>query len=247
MDTGRSSKSVYAGLAGKRCLSREEGAGLGRRSRRRSPDRGARVGFVDMPEEASRALAAQIQKETERRPCLSPATFATSPGMQAAYENPPGMGDIGCRKAINRGAVPVLSESGRPALGSLPPQYRRNPHGPLSGERLRERRPNPLPPPVINTVLPASPAYTDFEDLPYPYVSTASTPAQRRVNPARVATLLIFHNKANLRRTPDRCSKRNSGLHAVQTMQRKQQTKGNRSPQSSGRSCLELHFLTSRP
>src|SRR5258708_27174527 len=62
MDTGKASS--YAGLADKTVVITGGGRGIGAAFTRGLAGQGARVAFVDIAEEASRALTAQIQKET---------------------------------------------------------------------------------------------------------------------------------------------------------------------------------------
>ncbi len=62
MDTGRSSKSRYAGLAGKAVFITGGGSGIGAAFTRGFAGQGARVGFADIAEDASRALVVEIQK-----------------------------------------------------------------------------------------------------------------------------------------------------------------------------------------
>jgi D-xylose 1-dehydrogenase len=94
METGRTSN--YAGLAGKTVFITGGGSGIGAAFTRAFAGQGARVGFVDIAEEASRALAAQIQKETGTAPLFIACDIRDIAGMQAAIEKiHAGLGDIG--------------------------------------------------------------------------------------------------------------------------------------------------------
>ncbi len=68
MATGKSSMSRYAGLAGKTVFVTGGGSGIGAAFTRAFAGQGARVAFVDIAEQASRTLAAQIQKKTSKVP-----------------------------------------------------------------------------------------------------------------------------------------------------------------------------------
>jgi NAD(P)-dependent dehydrogenase (short-subunit alcohol dehydrogenase family) len=94
MEAGRTSN--YAGLAGKTVFITGGGSGIGAAFTRAFAGQGARVGFVDIAEEASRALAAQIQKETGTAPLFIACDIRDIAGMQAAIEKiHAGLGDIG--------------------------------------------------------------------------------------------------------------------------------------------------------
>src|SRR5437016_12910375 len=66
MDTGRPSR--YAGLADKTVFITGGGSGIGAAVTRAFAGQGARVSFVDIAEEASRMVVAEIQKETGTAP-----------------------------------------------------------------------------------------------------------------------------------------------------------------------------------
>src|SRR5258708_30461747 len=86
MDTSRSSKSSYAGLAGETVFITGGGSGIGAAFTRAFAGQGARVGFVDVAEEASRTLAAQIQKETSKAPLFIPCDVRNIAALQEAIE-----------------------------------------------------------------------------------------------------------------------------------------------------------------
>src|SRR5258708_35895689 len=86
MDTSRSSKSSYAGLAGKTVFITGGGSGIGAAFTRAFAGQGARVGFVDVAEEASRTLAAEIQKETGRTPLFIGCDLRDIAALQEAIE-----------------------------------------------------------------------------------------------------------------------------------------------------------------
>src|SRR4030088_967261 len=96
MDTGKLSKSQYAGLAGKTVFITGGGSGIGAAFTRGFAGQGARVGFVDIAEEASRALVAEIQKETGTAPIFIACDLRDIGALQAAAEKiRMGLGDIG--------------------------------------------------------------------------------------------------------------------------------------------------------
>src|SRR5216684_1825706 len=76
MDTSRASKSRYAGLAGKTVFITGGGSGIGAAFTRAFAGQGARVGFVDIAEEARWSLG--FRKRRGRRHFSSLATFGTS-------------------------------------------------------------------------------------------------------------------------------------------------------------------------
>src|SRR6266436_5136779 len=86
MDTGRSSKSTYAGLAGKTVFITAWGKGIGAAFTRAFAGQGARVAFVDIAEQASRMLAAQIQKETSKAPLFIACDLRNIAALQEAIE-----------------------------------------------------------------------------------------------------------------------------------------------------------------
>ena len=94
MDTGRASS--YAGLADKTVLITGGGSGIGAAFTSAFAGQGARVGFVDIAEEASRALAAQIRKETGTAPRFIACDIRDISALQAAIEKiRVELGDIG--------------------------------------------------------------------------------------------------------------------------------------------------------
>lgn len=95
MDTGRKT-SRYAGLAGKTVFITGGGSGIGAAFTRGFAEQGARVGFVDIAEEASRGLAAEIQKETGTAPLFIGCDLRDVASLQAAIEKVRAeLGDIG--------------------------------------------------------------------------------------------------------------------------------------------------------
>jgi NAD(P)-dependent dehydrogenase (short-subunit alcohol dehydrogenase family) len=97
MDTGRSSKSsTYAGLADKTVFITGGGSGIGAAFTRAFAWQGARVGFVDIAEEASRALSAEIQKEAGTAPLFIACDLRDIGALQAVIEKiRVELGDIG--------------------------------------------------------------------------------------------------------------------------------------------------------
>ena len=94
MDTGR--PSSYAGLADKTVFITGGGSGIGAAFTRAFAGQGARVGFVDIAEEASRALVAQIQRETGTAPLFIACDIRDIAAVQAATEKiRVELGDIG--------------------------------------------------------------------------------------------------------------------------------------------------------
>jgi len=95
LNTGRET-SRYAGLTGKTVFITGGGSGIGAAFTRGFAEQGARVGFVDIAEEASRALAAQIQKETGTAPLFIGCDLRNVPALQAAIDKiRVDLGDIG--------------------------------------------------------------------------------------------------------------------------------------------------------
>src|SRR5260370_8193879 len=84
MDAGRATS--YAGLADKTVFSTGGGSGIGAAFTRAFAGQGARVGFVDIAEEASRALVAEIQKETGTAPFFIACDIRDIAALQAAIE-----------------------------------------------------------------------------------------------------------------------------------------------------------------
>jgi len=94
MGTGKASS--YAGLADKTVFITGGGSGIGGAFTRAFAGQGARVGFVDIAEETSRSLAAEIQKETGTAPLFIACDIRDIPGLQAAIEKiRVELGDIG--------------------------------------------------------------------------------------------------------------------------------------------------------
>jgi len=86
----------YAGLADKTVFITGGGSGIGAAFTRAFAGQGARVGFVDIAEEASRALIAEIQKETGRAPVFVGCDIRDAAALQGAIEKIRAeLGDIG--------------------------------------------------------------------------------------------------------------------------------------------------------
>jgi D-xylose 1-dehydrogenase len=95
MDTGGKT-SRYDGLAGKTVFITGGGSGIGAAFTRGFAEQGARVGFVDIAEEASRALAGQIRDETGAAPVFIRCDLRDVSALQAAIEKVRAeLGDIG--------------------------------------------------------------------------------------------------------------------------------------------------------
>jgi len=115
MHTGR--PSSYGGLADKTVFITGGGSGIGAAFSRAFAGQGARVGFVDIAEEASRTLAAQIQKETGTAPLFITCDIRDIAGLQAAIEKTRiGLGEIGV--LINN-----AGNDDRHALDEVTPTY----------------------------------------------------------------------------------------------------------------------------
>jgi NAD(P)-dependent dehydrogenase (short-subunit alcohol dehydrogenase family) len=84
MDTGR--PSSYAGLAGKTVFITGGGSGIGAAFTRAFAGQGARVGFVDISQEASRMLIAEIQKETGTAPLFIACDLRDISALHVAIE-----------------------------------------------------------------------------------------------------------------------------------------------------------------
>jgi NAD(P)-dependent dehydrogenase (short-subunit alcohol dehydrogenase family) len=94
MDT--STPSSYAGLADKTVFITGGGSGIGAAFARAFAGQGARVGFVDIAEEASRTLVAQIQKEMGTAPLFIACDVRDIAALEAAIEKIHiELGDIG--------------------------------------------------------------------------------------------------------------------------------------------------------
>jgi len=85
MDTGGKT-SRYAGLAGKTVFVTGGGSGIGAAFTRGFAEQGARVGFVDIAEETSRALVAEILKETGTAPLFVGCDLRDVAALQASVE-----------------------------------------------------------------------------------------------------------------------------------------------------------------
>lgn len=95
MDTGRKT-SRYAGLAGKTVFITGGGSGIGAAFTRGFAEQGARVGFVDIAEETSLALAAEIEKEIGAAPVFIRCDLRDVSALQTAIEKVGvELGDIG--------------------------------------------------------------------------------------------------------------------------------------------------------
>jgi NAD(P)-dependent dehydrogenase (short-subunit alcohol dehydrogenase family) len=95
MDTGGKT-SRYAGLVGKTVFITGGGSGIGAAFTRGFAEQGTRVGFVDIAEEASLALCAQIRDETETAPLFIRCDLRDIAALRAAIEKVRGnLGDIG--------------------------------------------------------------------------------------------------------------------------------------------------------
>lgn len=115
MDTSR--PSIYPDLAGKTVFISGGGSGIGAALTQAFGLQGARVGFVDIADEASRALAGQIQKEAETAPLFVPCDIRDIPALQGAIEKiRMEFGDI--RVLINNAA-----NDNRHALDQVTPAY----------------------------------------------------------------------------------------------------------------------------
>src|SRR5260370_4851575 len=86
MGTGRGKAPSYAGLADKTVFITGGGSGIGAAFTRAFAAQGARVGFVDVAEQASRTLAAEIQKETGRTPLFIGCDLRDIAALQDAIE-----------------------------------------------------------------------------------------------------------------------------------------------------------------
>src|SRR5258708_7155011 len=94
MDTGR--PPSYAGLTDKTVFITGGGSGIGAAFTRAFAGQGARVGFVDIAEEASRALVDEIQKETGTAPLFIACDLRDIAALQAAIDKIRAeLGDIG--------------------------------------------------------------------------------------------------------------------------------------------------------
>ena len=94
MDTDKT--STYAGLAHKTVLITGGGSGIGAAFTRGFAGQGARVAFVDIAEEASRTLIAEIRKEAGTAPRFIACDLRDIAALQAAIEKIRAeLGDIG--------------------------------------------------------------------------------------------------------------------------------------------------------
>jgi NAD(P)-dependent dehydrogenase (short-subunit alcohol dehydrogenase family) len=84
MDTGKATS--YAGLADKTVFITGGGSGIGEAFTRGFAGQGARVAFVDIAEDASRALADAIQKETGMSPLFIACDLRDIAALQTAIE-----------------------------------------------------------------------------------------------------------------------------------------------------------------
>src|SRR3977135_1937026 len=94
MHTGTTSS--YAGLADKTVVITGGGSGIGAAFTRAFAGQGARVGFVDVAEAASRTLVAEIQKEAGTAPLFIACDLRDIAALQVAIEKiRVQLGDIG--------------------------------------------------------------------------------------------------------------------------------------------------------
>jgi NAD(P)-dependent dehydrogenase (short-subunit alcohol dehydrogenase family) len=109
--------SSYAGLAEKTVFITGGGSGIGAAFTRAFAGQGARVAFVDIAEEASRTLAAQLQKETSKAPLFVPCDVRNIAALQEAIEiTRIELGDIGV--LINN-----AGNDDRHAMEQVTPEY----------------------------------------------------------------------------------------------------------------------------
>lgn len=115
MDTSR--PPIYPDLAGKTVFISGGGSGIGAAFTHAFSLQGARVGFVDIEDEASRSLAEQIQKETGTVPLFVPCDIRVISALQSAMEKVrTELGDI--RVLINNAA-----NDNRHDLEQVTPEY----------------------------------------------------------------------------------------------------------------------------
>jgi D-xylose 1-dehydrogenase len=86
MDAGKSSESRYAGLADKTVFITGGGSGIGAAFTQAFAAQGARVAFVDIVEEASRALVTRIHKDTSRAPLFIACDLQNITALREAME-----------------------------------------------------------------------------------------------------------------------------------------------------------------
>src|ERR1700737_796913 len=118
MDTGRASS--YAGLAGKTVFITGGGSGIGAAFTRAFAGQGARVGFVDIAEEASRGLVAQIQEERGGRVGCVDIGGEASRGVVAQIQEETGRAPLFIACDIRDiGALQAAIEKSRVELGDI--------------------------------------------------------------------------------------------------------------------------------
>jgi NAD(P)-dependent dehydrogenase (short-subunit alcohol dehydrogenase family) len=88
--------AIYPGLAGKTVFITGGGSGIGAAITRAFAGQKAKTAFVDIALEPSRALVAEVEKETGNRPLFLPCDIRDIPALQAAIEQVRAeLGDIG--------------------------------------------------------------------------------------------------------------------------------------------------------
>ena len=117
MNSGKSSETKYAGVADKTVFITGGGSGIGAAFTQAFAAQGARVAFVDIAEEASRALVTQIQKVTSRAPLFIACDLRNITALREAMEmTRKELGDIGV--LINN-----AGNDDRHAMEQVTPEY----------------------------------------------------------------------------------------------------------------------------